>query len=234
VRRIAAALLMCTIAVSPALAASPAYVDEVATHGRVAPAEAAAFVARVLRAAGLEPLVAPDARHGDAAPCGRDAACLAGRGRRAGARLALRATVLELAGEISVSLYVVDTRTGSASEHARQGVDLRGVDDALAADLRGRFGAERGRRRRVAAWTFAGTAAALGTGGVLALLHARSIEDAFLADHVNAGGDVVGISPADAMAEERRARAWTLGGGLLIGGAVLSAAASAWLFSGSF
>jgi hypothetical protein len=229
-------LALC-LAAGRALAAPGAYVDEVAIHGRVAPGEATAFVHRVLGAAGLEPRRAAGADDPAAttpAPCGRDPACLAERGRREGARVAVRATVLELAGEVSISLYVVDTRTGAASEHARQGVDLRGADEALTADLRSRFVADRGSSSRTAAWTLAASAIALGAGGAFALLHAEGIEDAFFADHVNANGDVVGISPADAMAEEDRARAWTVGGGVLLGGAAVCAGLSIWLFSGSF
>lgn len=87
-----------------------------------------------------------------------------------------------------------------------------------------------GKTRRVAAWTLGATAAALALGGTYALLDARAQERAFLASHVDGGGNIIGISPADARAAEERARLWSLVGGVLLAGAGVSGVGATILF----
>lgn len=224
-------LLLGLAVTSRARAAPPrtAYVDDVQGHGDVDEDAARAFVARVVADAGYEARF----REAPEAPCGDDAACLARRGRAARAEIALRATVLGLAGEVSVALYVVRTDTGRGSALVHRGVDLSGGDATVSGFLGSGATVPPSRsRRRVAAWATTGAAALLLAGGVVALVVADARRDEFFADHVDVSGNVVGISPDDAAAHEGTTRAWQLAGGVMLLGAGAAAVTATILFFG--
>jgi hypothetical protein len=212
----------------PALAwADPriAYVDEVRSFGGVDPGRARALVEAALARADLA------AGFGDAPPCGGTAevACLAERGRRAGAVIALRVTVAEVAGELVLGAMVVDLARRDTRREIIEGLDPVRPDDRFVALLRVAEPAAR-RRPRYAAWTFAVGAGALAVSGALVTGRALSLRSDFFTNHVAPNGDVFGISPRDARAAEDRARAWSLAGGLLLAGAGVAGVTATVLF----
>jgi hypothetical protein len=225
------AALLCAVA-GPATAQPlrAAYVEEVGVYGELERAAVVAFVGRVLREAGYEPIFAPTDRPG----CGGDATCMAERARAAGAALAVRATVLGLAGEISIALVITAVSEPSPWQHQAQGVDLTGSAPALSAAVAAVpiETPRRSRARPIAAWTLTASAVALAAGGTWALVEVRSQRRAFFRDHVNAAGEVVDISMDDARRAERNARRWSIAGAALFGGAGAAGVSAVVLFVG--
>jgi hypothetical protein len=201
-----------------------AYVDEVIAAGGVDHARARTFAAASVRRGGLEPRFAEP----DTAPCGDDGACLAERARIHGAAVALRLTIVEVGARVVVSLLAGSAR-GDVRREVVPAAELERADDRIASALR-ELGPPPDRRSRAGALLLAGTAAALAIGGGAATWYAHDLQARFYADHVAPNGDVFGISPVDARAEERRARRWSLAGGLALGGAALAGTGAALLF----
>lgn len=65
-------------------------------------------------------------------------------------------------------------------------------------------------------WTLAIGGAAVAIAGGLSLWRGHAIERDFFDDHVNAAGEVFGISPDQAAATETRARRWQWAGAALL------------------
>jgi hypothetical protein len=226
IRRFAVAAVVLFATVAPARAdEGTGYVDEIAAFGGVDIDLARELVVGALSRAGLRARFAA----ATVAPCGDQPACLAERGRAAGARVAIRLTVAEVGDDVVASILIVQTRRGEAARHLEQGFELGGLEDRLAA-LLGSGPARRAPRRRIAAWSLVGATVLVGVAGAAATWMARDLRDDFFTDHVDANGDVVGLSPAAARAAEARARGWALAGGLLIAGAGATGLAATVLF----
>jgi hypothetical protein len=224
-RAVAIAVMLLVASAAPALAEDrAAYVDEVVVAGGPGAGEARDRIAGAVRQAGLQVRFAA----ASVTPCGEDPACLAVRGRAAGAVVALRVTIAEVAGEVIAAVLIVDVRRGTAERRLAQGVELADLDGGIAAALARH--ARAAPRRRVAAWSLTGAAVLLAAGGAAATWRAHDLRDRFFADHVDANGDVFGISPAAARAAEVRARRWSLAGGLLLAGAASTGVAATVLF----
>lgn len=84
--------------------------------------------------------------------------------------------------------------------------------------------------RRVAAWSAAAVGVGLATAGVWSLVEARTRQNDFRTEHLDANGHVVGISPAAARQAETRARAWSIAGGLMLAGAGIAGVTATVLF----
>lgn len=218
------ALLVIATATTAAAGGPVAYIDEVVVAGGLDPIAARTFAAASVRRGGLEPRFADDSN----TPCGDDGGCLAERARTFGAAVALRITIVEVGDRVVASMLVSDPR-GTTRREVVPAAELQNADATLAHALRDLAPRPR-RRSRVAAWSLAGVSMALAIGGGAALWHAREQRAKFYADHVAPNGDVFGISPADARAEERRARQWSFVGGFTLGGAALAAAGTTILF----
>jgi hypothetical protein len=232
-KRSAVVLLISTLLV-PASGfgqASPgAYVDEVANYTRASDHEVDERFRDALREAGYVPL----ANVGNASPCAAgDTFCLAERARARGADVAVRATWVEVATEISLALEVVSARDGQVASY----IVRRADPTAAATVVAGLLAADRdrisSRGSAAVAWTLAGTSAALLLGGGASSWRAWHQRREFFAAHVDEGGDVVGISPADARAAERRARAWSVAGAALLAGAAASGITATVMFTRS-
>jgi hypothetical protein len=202
-----------------------AYVDEIIVAGGPDVMQARTFAAASVRRGGLEPRFADDS----AAPCGDDGACLADRARTFGAAVAFRLTIAEVGDRMVVSMLASDAR-GTTRREVVPSTDLQLADDRLARVLRDFLPPSPKGRSRVAAWTLLGASAALAIGGGLATWYAHDLRSKFYAEHVASNGDVVGISPADARAEQRRARQWSLIGSIGLGGAAIAGTGAAILF----
>ncbi len=223
-RALACGLVLATATAAAAGGPPVAYVDEVIVAGGVDHAHARTFAAVSVRRGGLLP------RFADAGTpsCGDDGACLAERARAVGAAIALRLTIAEVGDRVVVSM-LAGTARGSIRREVVPAAELERADDRLASVLR-ELGPPPDRRSRAGAWLLAGTSAALAIGGGAATWYAHDLRARFYADHVAPNGDVFGISPADARAEERRAGRWSLAGGLALGGAALAGTGAAILF----
>jgi hypothetical protein len=207
-----------------------AHVDEVSNYSRASDHEVDALVREALREAGYVPLE----NVGDAAPCAAgESFCLAERARARNADVAVRATWVEVATEVSLALDVVRARDGQVASYvvrrANPTAAATVVGSLLAADR------ERGSSlgRTAVAWTLAGTSAALLIGGGASSWRAWQQRRAFFSAHVDEEGDVVGISPAAARAAESRARAWSVAGAALLAGAAASGITATVMFSRS-
>jgi hypothetical protein len=203
---------------TPPAAYPAAYIDEVANYTRASDDEVDELLREALREAGYTAL----ANVGNAAPCAAgDTFCLAERARARGADVAVRATWVEVATEVSLALEVVRARDAQVASY----VVRRGNPEAAATIVGGLLAADRDRGpsgRTTVAWTLAGTSAALLVGGGASALRAWQQRRAFFSAHLNDDGDVVGISPPDARAAESRARAWSVAGVALLAGAAVS------------
>lgn len=210
------ALAVVTSSPRPAAAGSArlAYVDQVEVFGGPAASEGRSFVATVLRQAGLGATFAGP----DETPCGEDAGCLAERAQKIGADVSLRATVALIAGQTSVGLFVVRA-SGSVWRYQKRDVDLGAGDPEVAAALASSplLARDEEGGAPVAAWSLTGAGLVLVAGGAVAIWRAFDLRDQFLREHVDDGGDVVGLSPAGARAAEKRARRFALAGSLLVG-----------------
>lgn len=220
--------VLVVIAATTTAAAEPraiAYVDEIVVVGGPDLMQARTFVAASVRRAGMEPRFADD----HAAPCGDDGVCLAERARTFGASVALRVTIAEVGDRIVVSILASDGR-GATRREIVPASDLNEADARIATAV-GELGPAPARARpRVFAWSLLGTAAVLAIGGGVATWYAHDLRSKFYAEHVAANGDVTGISPADARAEERNARQWSIIGGVALGGAAVAGLGAGILF----
>lgn len=209
-------------------AASPvAYLESVELYGDADPDAARAFVRRVIEAAGYRVHIAAASSQ----PC-RDEACSTNRAQATGAVVVMRAVVLGLAGEISVTFVIVDVATQRSSVHTRGAVDLGATDATLAGLLRPPLpaAAPGSKRTNVAAIVLTGAAVVLLVGGSGAIIEARSRRETFFAEHVDAMGRVFGISRDQAAAHEATTRRWQLLGGALLVGAAAAGAGATYLF----
>lgn len=223
------AVLACATGASRAAAAQMtpvAYLERVEVYGDADPDAARKFVVRVLEASGYHVRVA----HPSSPPC-REPACSAARGRDVRAAIAVRAAVLGLANEVSVTVSVVDVATKRQAARTRGAVNLQAADRALTEFLMPSStpDAPEARSNRTA-WLLTGAAVALAAGAGGAVLNARAREDAFFADHVDAMGRVFGISPADARAHEAITRRWQVLGAALLAGAAVAGSGATYLF----
>lgn len=221
------AIVLAVIAAATTATAQPrmlAYVDEIVVAGGPDLMHARTFAAASVRRSGMEPRFADESM----TPCGDDAACLAERASTFGATVALRLTIAQVGDRVVVSMLASDARGTTRREIVPSG-DLHQADDRLASALR-ELAPEPARPSRVAAWSLLGVSAALAIGGGLATWYAHDKRATFYAEHIAENGDVFGISPADARAEERSARQWSLFGGLALGGAALAGTGAAILF----
>lgn len=216
------------LAAATTAAAEPraiAYIDEIVVAGGPDVMHARTFAAASVRRGGMEPRFADET----AEVCGDDGACLADRARTFGAAVALRLTIAEVGDRVVVSMLASDAR-GTTRREVVPSTDLHQADDRLASVLRD-LGPEPPRRRsRVAAWSLLGASAALAIGGGIATWYAHDLRSKFYAEHVAANGDVFGISPADARADERHARQWSMIGGFALGGVGIAGTGAAILF----
>jgi hypothetical protein len=187
-------------------------------------AQARAFAAESIHRSGMTPRFAAD---GDA-PCGDDGACLAERARSLGAVVALRLTIAEVGDRVVVSMLASNAR-GTIRREMISAADLYRADDRLAAVVR-ELGPPQRKQSRFGAWTLTAVSVALGLGGGLATWYAHDLKSQFFAEHVDANGDIIGISPGDARGQERRARQWSYLGGFALGGAALAGAGATLLF----
>lgn len=211
--------------ISPA-SAETALIDGVETYGGVTPEAASAHLSRALVAAGYT--VYPG--EPGATSCGADLACARRRIRAAGVDVAVRAAYVELAGQISVSLQLVGP-VAEPREVSATIDDLEALEPDFVGALRSPFREPAPGGSRRAAWWLAGAGAALVIGGGAALLVARAQRDRFFADFVDEGGDVSGITPAEARRRQDRANRWLGAGYLLAGAGVLAGATSVVLFA---
>ena len=226
---IAAAIASSLVAV-PAAADSPAgYIDEVANYTSASDEDLRRQVEAAVSRAGYAPTFAA----ADRAPCEPgDTSCLGQRARAAGAVIAVRTTWVEVAGELSVAVEVVDARRQRASQHKIRRGDFEAAANLVAAFLseeKVRF-ASGGSSNR-AAWSLAGVSVALAVGGGASTLHAWRSRGAFFRDHIDDGGDIVGISPGDARSAETRARVWSVAGAALLAGAAASGLTAGVMFA---
>lgn len=223
-RALACGLVLATA--PPAAAGGPAvaHVDEIIVAGGLDPDRARTFAAASVRRGGLVPRFA----EAGAVPCGDDGACLADRARTHGAAIALRLTIAEVGERVVVSMLAGSAR-GSVRREVVPAAELERADDRIASALRD-LGPPADRRSRAGAWVLAGASAVMAIGGGAATWYAHDLRARFYADHVAPNGDVYGISPADARAEERRAGRWSLAGGLALGGAALAGTGASILF----
>lgn len=223
------ASVMAVLAAASTATAEPraiAYVDEIVVVGGPDIMHARTFAAASVRRGGMEPRFADEG----AAPCGDDAACLAERARLFGASVALRLTIAEVGDRVVVSMLASDARGATRREVVPSTV-LHQADDRVASVLRDLAPPPPRRgRSRVAAWSLLGASAAFALGGGVATWYAHDLRSKFYAEHIADNGDVFGISPADARAEERHARQWSMIGGLSIGGAAIAGTGAAILF----
>lgn len=222
-----ATIVLVVLAAATTAGAEPraiAYVDEIVVAGGPDLMHARTFAAASIRRSGMEPRFADEI----ASPCGDDGACLADRARTFGASVALRLTIVQVGDRVVVSMLASDAR-GQARREVVPSADLHQPDDRIAGvlhDLRPQLP----RRSRVAAWSLVGVSAMLAIGGGLAMWRGHDQRTTFYAEHIAANGDVFGISPADARAEERSARQWSIVGGVAVGGAALAGGGAAILF----
>jgi hypothetical protein len=192
------------VGVPSAFAGEPVHVDGVAAYGGVEPDDARAIVAEAVRASGLEPVL-------DLPSDG-------------GARLVVRVTIAQVAGELLASVDTVD----------RRGRPLRSTvsaatRDALVRELARLFAATVASptpRRVRSGWIVAGAAGALALSGAVATWHAYDIRGDFFDNHVDANGDVFGITVDEARREETRAQRWSAVGIVLLAGAAASGIAA--------
>lgn len=222
------AILACATGASRAAGAPTpvAYLERVEVYGDADADAARKFVVRVLEASGYRIRVA----HPSTPPC-REPACSAARAREARATIAVRAAVLGLAGEVTVTLSVVDVATNRRAGRTRGAVDLQTADRALTEFLMpaSKPDATEQRSNR-AAWLLTGAAVVLAAGAGGAIMNARARDDAFFADHVDAMGRVFGISRADAEAHEATTRRWQVLGAVLLVGAAAAGSGATYLF----
>lgn len=225
IRAWAACALVLAAAPNVAAAEPPiAYIDEIVVAGGPEPTRAREFAVALVERAGLRPRFAEPGTE----PCGDDPACLALRARREHAVVALRLAIADVAGQVTVALLAVD------GAHVRReiadDVDLGRANDGLAAAVRELLPAPRSSRHRVAAWSLLVASAGLAIGGGVAMWHARDLKQQFFDAHVADNGDVYGISPAEARAEEDRARRWSMLGGIGLAGAGIAGISATILF----
>jgi hypothetical protein len=233
-RELPAAVLLLAALLVPASgfgdAKPAAYVDEVANYTGASDHDVDELLREALREAGYVPL----ANVGNAAPCSAgETFCLAERARARGAEVAVRAIWVEVATDISLALEVVSARNGQVASYIVRRADPTAaatvVGSLLAADRdHGSSGGS-----TAIAWTLAGTSAALLLGGGASSWRAWQQRRTFFAAHVDEGGDVVGISPADARAAERQAHAWSVAGAALLAGAAASGITATVMFTRS-
>lgn len=222
--RAASSALLVLAASLPAAAQPVAYVDDIVVAGGPAPVHARTFADASVRRAGMQARFAEPG----AASCGDDGACLAERARTFGAAIALRLTIVEVGDRVVVSLLAADRR-GTTRREVVPAADLDHENETIAATLR-ELAPPAPERARLAAWAALAGSAALAVGGGAAMLYAYDRRADFYADHVAANGDVFGISPADARAEERAARQWSIVGAVALGAAAVTGVAAAVLF----
>lgn len=213
-------------AASGVAAAEPpiAYIDEIVVAGGPDPARAREFATAVVERAGLRPRFAEPGT----IPCGDDAACLANRARRERAAIALRLTIADIGGRITVAMLAIDAER--TRREIAEDVDLGRADDTLAASLRSLAPVPPQSRGRLAAWSLLAASAGLAIGGGVATWYAHDQKQQFFDDHVAANGDVFGISPGEARAEERSARRWSIIGGIGLAGAAVAGVSATILF----
>lgn len=202
-----------------------AYVDEVLVMGGPEPEVALELVNAVIRRAGLEP------RHAlleQRKPCGDEPRCLSERAHKHGASIAIRFVVVEVGGKIVISMLA---SSGDRVRRERvEETDLTSPPSLLVAVLAELAPRPARRSRNVGAWTLAASSAALGIAGAIATWYAHDLRNEFYDAYVTPEGDVLGISPTDARAEERRARRWSMLGGVAFGAAAVSGVAATVLF----
>jgi hypothetical protein len=182
-----------------------------------------------LASAGFSGVVRSDG-DGDAAAiarCATRASCIARWGRAHGAVAVVRAEVVQAGARATIAIEVTDVAAATRHVVLRGEVAIgiardEGLVSALAA-VRPDGAAPAGPLRKVG-WTLAGAAAVLGAGALFSYVRASSIEEEFR-DHLDAGGDVSGITPGQAATLEERARRWSLIGAVLLvaGGASATA-----------
>lgn len=220
----AVALLLAATTSAAAAPARTAYVDEIVIAGGVDSAQARDFTVVTLRSGGMESRFSDGTLPG----CGDTPRCLVDRARSAGTTLAVRITIVAVGADVVVSMLAADTR-GTIRRELVASADLSRSDDRLASSLR-ELAPPAEDRSRAAAWSLVGIATSLAIGGSLATWHAHDLRSEFYADHIESNGDVVGISPADARAEERSARRWSYAGGIALGAAALGGVGATILF----
>lgn len=223
------AILICVTGASRASAAPTtpvAYLERIDVFGDADTNAAREFVVRVLEASGYYVRVA----HPSTLPC-REATCSGARAHEVHAAVAVRATVLGLAGDVTVTFSVVDAESSREARHTRVAVDLHAANSALTELL---IPASKPvppeHRSKRAAWLLTGAAVALAAAAGSAMWNVRAREDAFFADHVDAMGRVFGISRADAEAHEASTRRWQLLGAVLLTGAVVAGSGATYMF----
>lgn len=205
----------------------PAYVDEVANYTSLQEGELRETLRDALARADYRAEFANPKRP----PCAEeDRACVAKRAETRGAAIGLRATWVELAGEISVVLDTVAPR-GGAARHVVSGVGKTPSRDLATVIASIEIESDEGMSgRRVAAWSLGGASLAFAAGGAAASLRAWQKRRTFFDEHVDDRGNVVGISPSRAKAAEDRARAWAVAGTILLAGAAVSGVTAGVLF----
>lgn len=225
IRAISASVVLATATTAAAEPRAVAYVDEIVVAGGPEIADARTFAAASVRRAGMDPRFADES----AAPCGDDGQCLADRARTLGAAVAIRLTIAEVGDRVVVSMLASDAH-GVSRREVVPSTDLHQADDRVASVLRDLAPPPPRARSRLAAWSVLGASAALAIGGGIATWYAHDLRAKFYAEHVAENGDVFGISPADARAEERAARQWSMVGGIAFGGAAIAGIGATILF----
>lgn len=208
--------------------AKRARVDALSSFGMEDSEQAKSFMMGLLREAGFEPQLAM----ADHDPCGRVPSCHVERGKRGAAAVSMHVVITQVGDEYAVSLYSVRVDSGAVVVHHAQLASLELVDEGLAAALRVDLFSEPNSKEATpwVSWSLAGGSVVMGIGGTLAYLHARSLRDEFFDRHVNGEGEIVGVSPSDARAQERSAQRWALAGGLLLTAAAISGVSATVLF----
>lgn len=197
------------VGVNEARAERAAVVEQVETFGGLRSELARAHLERLLGAVGYRVL--------DETPaCAGDRACLRSFLRDAGADLAVRATYVDVAGEVTLALVLIE-RDGRAWEITAAVAAIERVSSELVAAISAPeqaivsdSGHAPGRRRL--AWGLAAGGALAMVGGGLMIWEARSQRDEFFDGFVDGDGNVMGLSPGQAQDREDRANRWLAAG----------------------
>jgi hypothetical protein len=217
--------LVVTAALTTTASARPiAYVDELVLAGGPDAGRARELATEIVEGAGFHVRFAAPGT----VPCGDAPPCLADRAAALGVAVALRLTIVEVGGQLSIAM-LASARGGATRRQLVEVADPTHPDPTLAATLRELEPERRGGSRR-AAWAFVIASAGLAIGGAAATWFAYDLRDRFFADHVAANGDVFGTSPSGARAEERRAQRWSLVGGLALGAAAVTGVTAGIMF----
>lgn len=230
--RIAIAIVALALSAGNLRAQPVAYVDDVVVYGDVPKQSARTLVIQAVDRAGFRAVF----RGEDGEPCRASTACLRQRAGRLSARVALTVVVLALTREVSLALSIVDLQRKTAWKYTVDQLELSPGPTSLADGIRAAAAGgslTRQRSRGPLPWLATGAAIALAAGGAWAYLEARARRSEFLANHVDANGDLVGISQNDAMRMESDAQNLALLGAVLWTGAVASGLGAGILFARS-